>query len=599
MSSVGTGNDKVGAVADTVWKTALASLAGLVLASACSGGGGSEGGSQPPGRPAGGALPQPPPPASMVDTPADAVRFLQRATFGPAPAEIDALSGADAADWFRREIAKPPSRFLPPLVARAEAGEAIGRDDPSNAVYRAFIEADDQLRMRMMFALSQILVVSDNEGLRGRPLTMAAYHDILSRNAFGNYRDLLEEVTYSVAMGDYLTYLRNRKGDEATGRMPDENYAREIMQLFTIGLVELDRDGTPRQDAQGREVPTYDNEDVTGLSRVFTGLAYRGASRLGRNDFPDEARYSPMQVFPEEHSPLAKSFLGTTIPEATTAEDSIDAALDTLVNHPSAAPFLARQLIQRFTLSNPAPDYVERVATAFETGRYTLPDGEAVGAGLRGDLAATLAAVLFDPDIIELGAERGPQSGKVREPVVRFVNWARAFNVDDPLVANENWLRDTSGTDRLSQHPFRSPSVFNFYRPGFVAPNTATGEAGLTAPELQIVNESSFSGYVGFMTRFIRDTSPVRDRETASFTPDYSAALALADMPGDLIDHLDLLLTGNRLDEGTRDMIADAIGAIALPVDAQDLEGIALARERRVHLAVLMVVTSPQYMTQP
>ena len=248
------------------------------------------------------------------------------------------------------------------------------------------IEGEDQLRQRMAFALSQILVISHAEGnlLFEVPNTVAHYQDILVSNAFGNYRDLLEEVTYAPAMGEYLTYLQNIKGDAATGRMPDENYAREVMQLFSIGLVELEQDGDVITQG-GIPVEVYDNTDVTGLAKVFTGLSLSGDEFFfDFRTLPPDALHSPMQVYPEWHSELEKTFLGTSIAAGTGPAESIDLALDALVDHPNTAPFLARQLIQRFVTSHPEPDYIGRVAAAFSEGQYTLPNGTIVGDGRRG-----------------------------------------------------------------------------------------------------------------------------------------------------------------------------------------------------------------------
>lgn len=574
--------------------TRISALAFTLALAACSGGGGGDGSASG----GSGSAPPPPPSQSLIADEAEAVRFLQRATFGPSMSDAQRLAGTDASAWFRAEISKPVTRSLPGLLVQTGSGGTLNREAANYAAWENMLLANDQLRMRMVFALSQIIVVSDNGSMRGSPLTMAHYHDILSENAFGNYRDLLEDVTYSPAMARYLTYLRNRKGDERRGRMPDENYAREIMQLFTIGLVELNNDGTRRLDGAGNEIETYDNDDVTGLSRVFTGLDYKGASRFGRNDFDDDATYSPLVANPDQHSPLEKVFLGTVIAAGTDAETSIDMALDTLFEHPNVGPFIGRQLIQRFTVSDPSPAYVNRVATAFNEGRFELPNRTSVGTGRRGDLSATLAAILFDPEVIDLD-DPANSVGKVREPVIRFANYVRAFDTRNINPSNENWLRDTSSTERLSQHPFRSPSVFNFYRPGYVAPNTATGDASLTAPELQIVNASASAGYLDFMTRFVRDDSPRSNRDVVSFTPDYSDERAMAGDPAALVAHLDLLLTGNRLDPVAREQIVEAIGAIPISDNVDKPEDIERDELRRVHLAILMMVASPQYMTQP
>jgi uncharacterized protein (DUF1800 family) len=553
---------------------------------ACGGGGGG-GSSSNPGNP-------PPPPArsaTEVTSKEQASNFLAKASFGGLPGDVDALNGGDAADWLRAEFSKPETLYLPGLVFRANAGEDIDKRAHAYLFWDAMISGDDQLRQRMAFALSQIIVVSD-KGVGNEPLMMAYYMDILARNAFGNYRDLLEEITYSPAMAEYLTYLRNRKGDENTGRMPDENYAREITQLFTIGLIELNMDGTPRLGSDGEPIETFDNEDIIGLARVFTGLGLKGTGFQSR--FADEdGEYAPLQMYPDQHSELEKVFLGTTIPAGTGGEESITIALDTLFNHPNVAPFVSRQLIQRFTTSSPTPDYIERVATAFENGRFTTASGDSFGTGRRGDLQATLAAVLLDQTQFD---DIGTQGGKIREPILRFIHWARAFNVDNIVSENERWLSDTSDTGtRLAQQPLGSPSVFNFYRPGYVAPGTQTGALDLTAPEFQIVNESSNIGYVNFMTRFAMDDSPRRDSSLNSFAVSYDDEIALVEDPPALVAHLDELLTGGRMSDITKTRIEQAIAEI--PIDSDPAEA-PEDRLKRAEIAVLMAVTSPAFTVQ-
>ena len=312
-------------------------------------------------------------------------RFLSRATFGATASEIERLTGSSAAQWFLQELDKPVSSYLD--ATRAElrqpgaadpSGEPTfqGRTTPNFVFWKNAISSPDQMRQRMMYALSQILVISnaDTTLLFDRPTSVAAYQEILARHALGNYRELLEAVTYSTAMGEYLTYMQNRKGDDASGRMPDENYARELMQLFTIGLVELDMDGTPRLQ-NGDLIETYSNRDVSGLSRVFTGMSYAlEGFEPGFVPTSSAALSNPMVFFPEHHESGEKQFLGTTIPAGTSGEDSITMALDALMAHPNTPPFIARQLIQRFVSSAPSPGYVRRVANAFAAGRFTLPD---------------------------------------------------------------------------------------------------------------------------------------------------------------------------------------------------------------------------------
>ena len=572
-------------------------LAGL-FAAACGGGGGDESSVPPTGGSSGGSsgssggtTTPPAVDATKIDTSTEASRFLARGSFGVSKSVISGLVGRDAADWVASEFSKSTSLTVPALLALPRNADGDLPNQRNNTLnWDHIVGADDQLRQRMAFALSQILVYSDTAN-NAQP-KRAYYQDILIRNAFGNYRELLEEVTYSPAMGEWLTYRGNRKGDPNSGRMPDENYAREILQLFSIGLVELNLDGSIRTDAQGQQIETYTNEDIEGLARVFTGLSWAGGEFFRR---PQDGYILAMEMYPDQHSELEKTFLGTTIPAGTPGEESIDIALDTIFNHPNVAPFLSRQLIQRFTQSNPSPDYIERVSTAFEAGSFTAPNGRQFGNGQRGDLQATLAAVLLDASTFAEPTNGATiVAGKVREPVLRFTHWARAFDVSGLDAYNERRLLDTRGTDdSLGQQAFRAPSVFNFYRPGYIAPGTNAGAQDITVPEFQIVNESSSVGYLNFMTDFAFDRGSQRNRDIDTYTPDYSEELALVGDPQALVDHLDDLLTGGRMSADEKADIVDIVSTVEIRTNNED--NTAADQEDVVQTAVTLVLNSPSY----
>lgn len=539
-------------------------------------------------------------------------RFLTQATFGPRPNEVSRLIGSNPSQWFVRELNKPPSLHLPVLQAYLSVIEdpleltEFRGERTTFSFWSKALGARDQLRQRTAFALSQLLVVSNfgGETLSDIAEAVAYFEDVLITGAFGNYRDLLEQVTYAPAMGFYLTYLGSIKADPQTGRMPDENYAREILQLFSIGLVALNPDGTPRLDDDGHPIETYTNEDVTGLAKVFTGLDIF----TDDEEFPFDPWIAPMFVNPEEHSTAAKTFLGVTIPPFTDSATSIDIALDTIFAHPNVGPFVARQLIQRFTTSDPTPAYVERVAAAFDAGSYPLPDGTRVGTGERGDLAATVAAILFDDYVRSDERLDDPTFGKLREPILRFTSWARAFGASTvtPQYTRELW--DTSASGALTQHPYRSRSVFNFYRPGYVAPGTQSGALGMTVPELQLVNASSTPGYVNFLDFFIDGETAFTDvralfeafrdegvrldprRARTSFLPNYAPELALVDTPTALIDHLADKLTYGTLSPELRAGIVSALDAFALDPAVDDAT--------LVQTAITLVMSSPDFLVQ-
>jgi len=355
-------------------------------------------------------------------------------------------------------------------------------------------------------------------------------------------------------------------------------------------------DGSVKTDGQGNPIETYDNVDVTGLAKVFTGFSFDHPRFFPRRDALQLQDYSsPMIIFDDFHSDLEKTFLGVTIPAGTPGDESVDIALDTLVDHPNTPPFIARQLIQRFVTSHPEPEYIERVATAFAGGTFTLPSGDTVGDGRRGDLAATIAAVLFDDEAREAEGFDGDDFGKVREPVLRFIHWARAFDAATVTPEYTRILWNTGSNNFLGQAPHKSPSVFNFYRPGHVAPGTETGDAGLTMPELQLVNAATMAGYANFMTYFslelLADNAESPEGQN-SFLPDYSDEIAIADDPVALIDRLDLLLSHGSMSQESKDTIIAIIEDLPLenPNDP-NYNG----PEFRTQLAVILMMTAPDY----
>ena len=612
---------------------ALIIACALITGCSDSGGGGSSPTptpTPPPAPPPAPPPPPPPPPATQADsafeTQASTVRFLTQATFGPTETDVSQLTGTSGSAWFVNELSKTPSLVLPEIGRYralddpdAEVGELV-RNAPSFAFWINTISGDDQLRQRMAFALSQIFVVSnvgENALFVAAPEALASFQDVLIENAFGNYRDLLEAVTYSPAMAFWLTYLQNQKADPLTGQVPDENYAREIMQLFSLGVIALQANGEPALNGSGETVEIYDNDDITGLAKVFTGLSLDDTPGDFFSDFEPDDRdaYSrPLATFPEFHSEEAKTFLGFTIPANTGPVASIDQALDHIFSQANVPPFVGRQLIQRFVTSDPSPAYVARVSAAFEAGAFTLPNNEVVGDGIRGDLSATLAAVLFDPEARDAAAALANDTfGKVREPIIRFTHWARFFEADSITPEFTLTLWNTEPPAVLGQHPYRAPSVFNFYRPGYIAPGTATGTAGLTVPELQITNSATVGGYANFLTFFtlslvgpdnvddleevFTDTEVPLDPSNAltSFLPDLSDEIALAGDPAALLDRLDLLLTYGSMSAETRAQIIETLNTIPLsdPTDPS-YDGATF----RAQLAVVMAMTSPDYVVQ-
>jgi uncharacterized protein (DUF1800 family) len=540
-----------------------------------------------------------PPSAYPLPTATDAARFLNQASFGATEAEVNKLKTYGYSAWLEDQFLMPGrshEAYINAVSAGLPAGQSLDDSHVMNTFWREAATGQDQLRRRVAFALSQIFVVSlqdstVSEFKRG----VASYLDLLGRNAFGNYRQLLNEVTLHPMMGLYLSHLRNQKEDPARNRVPDQNYAREVMQLFSIGLYELNPDGTPKL-VNGQPVETYDSGDIVGLSRVFTGFSWAGPDKSdtrfnggGMQDPDREVLF--MQSYPRFHSMSEKRFLTAVIPAGTNADPDGDLriALDTIASHPNVGPFMSRQLIQRLVTSNPTPAYVARVAQAFDAGRFTSGMWSA-GTGRRGDLRATVAAILLDREARTAVRLADPAFGKIREPILRVAHWMRAFNVRS---ASGNFLlgvTDDPATS-LGQSAMRSPSVFNFYRPGYVPPNTAIATAGLVAPELQIIHETSVVGYANFMRSAVQNG--LGSGSPRDIQPDYTAELALADDADRLIDRVDLLLTAGRMSADTRVLTRNAVNSIAMPATNQTA-----ARQNRVNLAVLFTLSSSDYLVQ-
>jgi uncharacterized protein (DUF1800 family) len=525
----------------------------------------------------------------------DAARFLAQATYGPTERDISALKTMGVEAWLSNQFSKPQllhRSYMDRSAANlAAVGDRISVTQLRQSYWTQAITGEDQLRQRAAFALSQIFVISTADAnLINMPRGVSSFYDMLSEQAFGNYRDLLESVSLHPMMGTYLTSIRNQKEDLATGRVPDQNYAREVMQLFSIGLYELNLDGSLKGGST--PIETYTVEDIKGLAKVFTGWSwYAGAALADRtdrrfmgSDAHPERDWRPMQAYNKFHSLSEKKFLGATIPASITAntEGDLKIALDQLFNHPNVGPFLGRQLIQRMVTSNPSPAYISRVAAAFNDN----------GAKVRGDMKAVLKAVLTDPEARTLSTS-SVSFGKVREPLLRLSHFLRAFNA----TSSSGDFSGIDNTDDLSmslgQTPLQAGSVFNFYRPGYVPPNSAAALQGLVAPELQLSNEVSVAGYRNYLSGWL----PVRTER--DIQPDFSNELALADNPGALVDRLNLLLMSGQMGADMRTRIVDAVADRALPAPtSSNAADITNAKRDRVSIAVLLTMASPDYLVQ-
>jgi uncharacterized protein (DUF1800 family) len=578
----------------------IASLVLLALLAACGGGSGSSGGDGGDG--------STPPPAEKPTSRAEAARFLTQATFGPTDADIDRVLAIGYGAWIDEQFAKPASTNRPlwevadAAVKAANPNNSVYQDGTINAFWRNAVSADDQLRQRVAYSLSQIFVISMQDGTVGDdPRAVAAYLDMLGDKGLGNYRALLEAVSKHPMMATYLTSLRNQKADAKTGRVPDENYAREVMQLMSIGLHQLNADGT-EQLSNGQPIDTYGQADISGMAKVFTGWSWNcpewpdnscffNGSANGSSD-PDRG-FKTLLGYPQYHSIEAKTFLGVTIAAQTKADPdaSLKTALDTLYNHGNVGPFIGKQLIQRLVTSNPSPQYVAAVASAFNS------------AGTRGDMKAVVKAVLMNPEARSMSST----SGKLREPVLKLSAYLRAFPFKSDSGDYKVGNTDNPGT-ALGQTPLRSPSVFNFYRPGYVPPGTEAAKANLAVPEMQLAQETTAAGYVNFMRDNINSGVGAFNGTINGVTfnrrdlqPDFAAELLLADNSSGLVDRLNDRLMYGAMPADLKTEITGAVDKIVIPaLNAQKTNQaqIDAAKLTRVKAAIFLAVVSPEFQVQ-
>ncbi len=524
---------------------------------------------------------------------AAAGRFLSQTTFGPTDTEIDTVLRKGYGPYLAGQMATPSASHLAYMDNRLAQ---LQLTNPSaalsaNQFYESFwlyaATSPAQLRERMKFALSEIFVISlvdANVDVRGA----ASYYDMLGANAFGNYRTLLEQVALHPMMGRYLTHLANQKEDLATGRTPDENFAREVMQLMSIGVQELNMDGTVRRDGNGAAIPTYTPADISNLAKVFTGFSWYAAtptnSTFGGGGRTNESYVRSMIPYANYHSTSAKTFLGVTIPAGSSnANADLKIALDTIANNANVPPFMCKQLIQRLVTSNPSPAYVGRCSATFVNN----------GAGVRGDLGAVVRTIIMDDEARSSAMTSGATYGKIREPVIRMTNWMRAFGATS--VSGAYLLNSTSANTSLSQSALTSGSVFNFFRPGYIPPNTRAGAQNLTAPEFQIVDEVTVAGYANTMQTAIGTgigtSSDVRSA--------YAQEIAIAANSAALADRMNRLLLYGRMSPALRARLIESVNGVAIPAPTQTNQAtVATALLNRSKLAVYMTMVSPEYLVQ-
>ena len=533
-------------------------------------------------------------------TAADAARFLIQSTFGPTDASIADFTSGTVDAWFASQSSASSLSFLD-WVNRRDA--AINAADPlgkaragpaqvQEAFFAAAITSPDQLRQRMAFALSQIFVIS----FTGTSITArigGAYYDLLLKYSFGNYFDLLKAVTLSGGMGMYLNIIGNQAADNDPSRHPDENYGREVMQLMSIGLFQLNMDGS-QVLSNGQPVSAYTHNDIAALAQVFTGLGWYAKTQSSKtfSSPPAGSDILPLAPYPQYHSKLAKTVLGTTLPAYVSGDllayqaAELDAALKVLFNHQNVPPFIALRLIQRFVTSNPSSAYVKRVATVFANN----------GTGVRGDLLATIKAVLTDTEARSLTNVTAPDFGKLREPVIRLTNWARAFGAQSTsgdFLGAGNFGAPTS----LNQEPLAASSVFNFWSPFYAQPDSKIAAKGLVAPEFQAVDVLSTAGYINTILSYTQNGGWGSDVKTS-----YPAESALAPTATSLVpatalaDRLNRLLCGGQMSTTLYNLIVSVINSTTTTSTTASV--VASANLNRIRNAISLTMVSTDYIVQ-
>ncbi|NDG38625.1 MAG: DUF1800 domain-containing protein [Betaproteobacteria bacterium] len=517
--------------------------------------------------------------AAALDEP-EARRFLAQASFGPTEASTQGLMAIGKAAWLQQQFALPASDYtgLPYVDANSKVGCPAGalptckRDNYSlfplqRQFFQNALNGPDQLRQRIALALSEILVVSGQQ--IKLPYAMANYERIFLANAFGNFRNVLHEVTLSPAMGKFLNMANNDKPNLTKGIEPNENYAREVLQLFSIGLWQLKLDGTPKLDSRGQPIPSYDQQAVEGFAHVFTGWTYP-ARPGGSNRFPNPANFSgPMVAFAAHHDLGAKRLLnGVTLPAGQSAEVDLEAAVDNIFNHPNVGPFVGRQLIQQFVTANPSPAYVARVAAAF--------NGSSGAA--RGDMKALLGAILLDPEASNPAAPQ--RFGKLREPILQLTHLFRALGG----VSDGVWLRAQASA--LGQPIFSPASVFNFFPPDYDLPD----DPSLDGPAFGVFNAGTAFKLSAVLATALDGQGVVADLSVVGSVGskiDLTRWQTLAVDPTALVSEIDRVLFAGRSSVPLRQALLKAaqIAPASRPLD-------------RAKAALFLAVMSPEYLVE-
>ncbi len=534
--------------------------------------------------------------SGLIGKQIEASRFLSQASFGADIDLIKEVAETGIENWIENQFQLAPTYYTDTIqsiynksfqIYLDNGGDSLNYPSQPNHVHMDYawwqntMTAKNKLRQRIAYSLSQITVISLEGTLGGYATGVANYYDIMVRNAFGNYKDLLMEVTLHPAMGSYLSHLNNPKTDTAYNIHPDENYAREVMQLFSIGLYKLNIDGSYQLDANNNPIPTYDNNDIKEMAKVFTGLGV-GARTDGNNLYFGLGLWAadltvPMIMYEDQHEPGIKTIVdGYIIPAGQTGMQDIQQAITHLFNHQNVAPFVAKRLIQRLVKSNPTPNYISTVASAFIDN----------GSGVRGDMKAVIRAILLHPEARECSWISDPNQGKLREPILKYTDFAEAVEIITPLNNFWNysyWFKEATG-----QHPLRSQTVFNFYNPSYV-PSGEIANNNLVAPEFELYNTRTSIGFANEVYKWVESENLLRTANYEDYTisnTNLEPWIEYAKDSDALLDYLDVVLTHGQLTDRTRNIIKQTLNTYSLSLTQLSY---------RVRLATYLIMISPDY----
>jgi uncharacterized protein (DUF1800 family) len=505
-----------------------------------------------------------------------AARLLDQTTFGPTLTDIQHVESVGITGYLNEQFSAQPTTLA--LLAATPPTICANNLVPcaQSEWWQATLTAPDQLRQRVAFALAEMFVISTNS-VNSR--AVVAFQNTLVNDSFGNFATIMKDVTLSPGMGAYLNMLNSKKPGTVNGvpQIANENYSRELMQLFTMGLFLLNDDGTPKLDSSGNLIPAYTQDQVQAFARAFTGWTYATSTGGSPSTFPNgTANYTmPMAAVDSAHDTAAKVLLnGTTLPAGQTSAQDLDGALANIFAHTNVGPFFCRQLIQHLVASNPSAAYVQRVAAVFANN----------GSNVRGDMKAVITAILTDKEARGGDTDATAEGGHLREPVLWFTNLIRGLGftnndvtAGNDVVANASFNTLGNYTSTLSEKPYASPSVFNFFPPEYVIPGSSTN-----APEFSLENTASAVLRLSLANNVVFN-------KVSGFTVDLSATSTLGKIaatpttgPGDLVDALGMLFMHGQMSSQMRTAIVNHISIFTDPA-------------QRVRVAAYLVITSSQY----